>query len=83
MTGLNPGRHGVFAFHSTLNRDLERTFVNATAIQAPLLWERLSGHGLRVGVLERAADLPCASGQRLAGQRHDDAIRREQLTLSA
>ena len=51
MTGLNPGRHGVFAFQRALNRDLERTFVNATAIQAPLLWERLSGHGLRVGVL--------------------------------
>ena len=51
MTGLNPGRHGVFAFQRALNRDLERTFVNATAIQAPLLWERLSNHGLRVGVL--------------------------------
>ncbi len=51
MTGLNPGRHGVFAFQRALNRDLERTYVNATAIQAPLLWERLSAHGLRVGVL--------------------------------
>jgi predicted AlkP superfamily phosphohydrolase/phosphomutase/O-antigen/teichoic acid export membrane protein len=51
MTGLNPGRHGVFAFQRALNRDLERTYVNATAIQAPLLWERVSAHGLRVGVL--------------------------------
>jgi predicted AlkP superfamily phosphohydrolase/phosphomutase/O-antigen/teichoic acid export membrane protein len=51
MTGLNPGRHGVFAFQRALNRDLERTYVNATAVQAPLLWERLSAHGLRVGVL--------------------------------
>lgn len=51
MTGLNPGRHGVFAFQRALNRDLERTYVNATAIQASLLWERLGAHGLRVGVL--------------------------------
>ena len=51
MTGLNPGRHGVFAFQRSLNRDLERTYVNATAIRGPLLWEDLNRHGLTVGVL--------------------------------
>ncbi len=51
MTGLNPGRHGVFAFQRALNRDLERTYVNATAIHGPLLWEHLNRHGLTVGVL--------------------------------
>ena len=39
MTGLNPGRHGVFAFQRALNRSLERTFVNAAAIRAPLRQE--------------------------------------------
>lgn len=51
MTGLNPGRHGVFAFQRSLNRSLERTFVNAAAIRAPLLWEHLSQAGQQVGVL--------------------------------
>lgn len=51
MTGLNPGRHGVYAFQRALNRSLERTFVNAAAIRAPLLWEHLSQAGLQVGVL--------------------------------
>ncbi|MCX6032306.1 MAG: alkaline phosphatase family protein [Chloroflexi bacterium] len=51
MTGLNPGRHGVFAFQRALNRDLERTYVNAAAIRGPLLWEHLNRHGLTVGVL--------------------------------
>ncbi len=51
MTGLNPGRHGVFAFQRALNRSLERTFVNAAAIRAPLLWEHLSQAGVGVGVL--------------------------------
>lgn len=51
MTGLNPGRHGVFAFQRTLNRSLERSFVNASAIRAPLLWEHLSQAGVQVGVL--------------------------------
>ncbi len=51
MTGLNPGRHGVFAFQRALNRSLERTFVNAAAIRAPLLWEHLSQAGRQVGVL--------------------------------
>lgn len=51
MTGLNPGRHGVFAFQRALNRDLERTYVNASAIHGPLLWEQINRHGLTVGLL--------------------------------
>ena len=51
MTGLNPGRHGVFAFQRSLNRELERSYVNASAIHGPLLWERLNRHGLTVGIL--------------------------------
>ncbi len=63
MTGLNPGRHGVFAFQQALNRDLERTYVNATAIQAPLLWERLSAQGRRVGVLNVPLTYPVRPAQ--------------------
>lgn len=51
MTGLNPGRHSVFAFQRSLNRDLERTYVNATAIRAPLFWETLGRHGITAGLL--------------------------------
>lgn len=58
MTGLNPGRHGVFAFQRALNHSLERAFVDATAIRAPLLWEYLSQAGQQVGVLNVPVTYP-------------------------
>jgi len=51
LTGANPGRHGVFAFQRSLDQDLERGWVNATAIRAPKLWHYLQGHGVRCGIV--------------------------------
>lgn len=47
LTGVNPGKHGVFAFQRPLDQDLDRGWVNGAAIRAPKLWHYLEGQGLR------------------------------------
>ena len=46
MTGLNPGRHGIFALQRALNRDPALVYVNGVAIRGPLLWEYLNRCGM-------------------------------------
>lgn len=56
MTGMNPGKHGVFDFirpHGT-GYDM----VNATSIKQPTLWERLSAAGVRVGAINVPVTYP-------------------------
>ncbi len=47
LTGVNPGKHGVFAFQRPLDQGLDRGWVNGAAIRAPKLWHYLEGQGLR------------------------------------
>lgn len=47
LTGVNPGKHGVFAFQRPLDQDLDRGWVNGASIRAPKLWHYLEGQGLR------------------------------------
>lgn len=47
LTGVNPGKHGVFAFQRSLDQDLDRGWVNGAAIRAPKLWHYLEGQGVR------------------------------------
>lgn len=52
MTGWQPTRHGVFDFFApgrAVQGSLE--LVNSSHVRGPLLWERLSAAGARVGVL--------------------------------
>ena len=51
MTGVNPGRHGVFDFTCREAGTYRVRFVNSTHRQAPSIWEILSRAGRRVGVL--------------------------------
>lgn len=51
MTGVNPGRHGVFDFTCREPGTYRVRFVNATSRQAPTIWEILSRAGRRVCVL--------------------------------
>jgi predicted AlkP superfamily phosphohydrolase/phosphomutase len=51
MTGVNPGRHGIFDFTRRLPGRYAVEFVNATYRRAPTLWRLLSDAGLRVGVM--------------------------------
>ncbi len=56
MTGCNPGKHGVFDFIHPHGNGFD--LVNATRIQQPTLWQRLSEAGYRVGVLNVPVTYP-------------------------
>lgn len=56
MTGVNPGKHGVFDFIQPHGDNF--TLVNSTRIRQPTLWQRLSALGYRVGVLNVPVTYP-------------------------
>jgi predicted AlkP superfamily phosphohydrolase/phosphomutase len=56
MTGVNPGKHGVFDFIQPHGENF--TLVNSTRIRQPTLWRRLSSLGYRVGVLNVPVTYP-------------------------
>jgi len=51
MTGVNPGKHGIFDFTRRRMGTYEVQFVNATFRKVPTIWSRLSAAGRRVCVL--------------------------------
>jgi len=51
VTGVNPGRHGIFDFTEMTRGAYGVRFVNSTDRRAPALWNILSAAGKRVGVL--------------------------------
>lgn len=51
MTGVNPGRHGIFDFSRRESGSYRIRFVNATFRKAPTVWGLLSSAGKRVAVL--------------------------------
>ncbi|MDX2169344.1 MAG: alkaline phosphatase family protein [Deltaproteobacteria bacterium] len=51
MTGVNPGRHGVFDFTRRDGGDYAVRFVNATYRKARTIWRLMSDAGRRVAVL--------------------------------
>ncbi|MDZ4861091.1 MAG: alkaline phosphatase family protein [Candidatus Hydrogenedentes bacterium] len=51
VTGMNPGRHGIFDFTEQVDGEYAIRFVNSTHRRAPALWNILSQAGKRVCVL--------------------------------
>lgn len=51
VTGVNPGKHGIFDFTEQVPGSYRIRFVNGSRRAAPALWNVLSGAGKRVGVL--------------------------------
>lgn len=51
VTGVNPGRHGIFDFTEPVRGKYAIRFVNSTDRQAPALWTILSRAGKRVCIL--------------------------------
>ena len=56
MTGVNPGKHGVFDF--TVHTEHGLSWANSRAIRSPTLWRILSRHGRRVGVVNVPVTYP-------------------------
>jgi predicted AlkP superfamily phosphohydrolase/phosphomutase len=51
MTGMNPGKHGVFNFTEYHPTDHSIRYANAANRKAPTIWQRLSALGRSVGVI--------------------------------
>jgi len=51
MTGVNPGKHGIFDFTRREIGSYDIRFVNATLRKAPTVWQLMSAAGRRVCVL--------------------------------
>ena len=58
VTGVNPGRHGIFDFTEMVEGQYAIRFVNSMRRRAPALWEVLSEAGRRVGILGVPATYP-------------------------
>ncbi len=58
MTGVNPGRHGIFDFTRREPGTYRVRFVNATYRQAPTVWKILSELGRRICVVGLPATYP-------------------------
>ncbi len=56
MTGMNPGKHGVFDFIRPNAGDF--TLVNATSVHAPTIWQIMSEAGLQLGVMNVPVTYP-------------------------
>ncbi len=51
LTGMNPGKHGIYEFLYRQRGDWQQTPVNSTMLRAKTIWAWMSEAGLRVGVL--------------------------------
>ena len=58
VTGMNPGKHGIFNFIEKVKNSYRVTFVNAKARGGDSVWKILSHHGLRVGVMNIPISYP-------------------------
>ncbi len=58
VTGLDPGRHGIYSFTSPSADAYTEHFVTAADRQAPSVWHYLSAAGRRVGVFNLSLSYP-------------------------
>ena len=58
MTGVNPGKHGIFEFYTLKEDSYNTRLVSSIDRQTPALWNLLNQYGLRVGVLNVPTTYP-------------------------
>jgi predicted AlkP superfamily phosphohydrolase/phosphomutase len=58
VTGVNPGKHGVFDFRESPFLDPRRPLISSRSVQAPTLWQILTHHGHQVGFLNAPVSFP-------------------------
>jgi len=58
VTGVNPGRHGIFGFTDVTRDGYATTFPNATHLRAPTLWDALGARGKTTVVLNVPGTYP-------------------------
>lgn len=62
LTGLNPGRHGVFEWLRQREGGYHLGPIDGSALPGPTLFEWLSAHGLRVGAVSVPLSYPVREG---------------------
>lgn len=58
VTGVNPGKHGIFDFRAPLNIENRRYLISARSVRAEKIWSILNRHGKRAGVLNVPVSYP-------------------------
>ncbi len=58
MTGVNPGKHGIFDFVDKVPGTYDFRYINARMRRIPSIWQYLSTLGLRVGALNIPMTFP-------------------------
>ncbi len=58
VTGVNPGKHGVFDFRESPLKDPRRPLISSRSVRAPALWHILNHHGRQVGLLNVPVSYP-------------------------
>ncbi len=69
VTGVNPGKHGIFHFTNPVAGSYDMEQINASARRAPTIWRLLSDAGLRTVALNFPVSYPVESvqGAQVAG----------------
>ncbi|MCS6845766.1 MAG: alkaline phosphatase family protein [Caldilineales bacterium] len=58
LTGVNPGKHGVFSFQRRRPGSMAREFIDGTALRGPRLWHWLAQHGLATACVNMPISWP-------------------------
>lgn len=58
ITGMNPGKHGVFGFTSKRKGESNRALVSSRTIKAPKIWQYLEKAGKRAGLINVPVTYP-------------------------
>jgi predicted AlkP superfamily phosphohydrolase/phosphomutase len=58
VTGVNPGKHGIFDFRAPLNAENRRTLVSSRLIKVEKIWTILNRHGKRAGIINLPVSYP-------------------------
>jgi predicted AlkP superfamily phosphohydrolase/phosphomutase len=58
LTGMNPGKHGVFDFGRRREGSYELTLADSRSRRAPAVWSYLEQHGLTTGVINLPMTFP-------------------------
>ena len=85
MTGVHPGKHGVFFFREQRHGSYQRPVVSLDSVQAPTVWQLASEHGKKVAAITVPMTFPiqkvngCMIGGLLTPDRNADFIHPPEL----
>jgi predicted AlkP superfamily phosphohydrolase/phosphomutase len=58
VTGVNPGRHGIYGFYAGNAQSERQELMHAGRIRAPTLWDMANSQGLRAGIYNLPLSYP-------------------------